>query len=257
LIAREKLLAMRLKRILILGGTAEARQIAASLLALGYDVTSSLAGVTSHPLLPEGKMRLGGFGGAEGLRAFLQQHSTDVLVDATHPYAALISRTAYEAVRNSGTLLLRYERPAWTNVIGDTWISVESLTAAAAILPACAKVFLTTGRKELAPFLDRGDLSGVVRTIEPPTHAIPPNWRIVLDRPPHRFDDEIAFFKQENFTHIISKNAGGLSTRAKLEAARHTGIPVIMVQRPLKPNCETFSEVQALIKRLGTSGCSG
>jgi precorrin-6A/cobalt-precorrin-6A reductase len=254
--AREKLLVMRLKRILILGGTAEARQIAASLMALGHDVTSSLAGVTSHPLLPEGKMRVGGFGGAEGLRAYLQQNSTDVLVDATHPFAAIISRNAYEALEGTAAQLLRFEREAWTKVDGDNWISVAALSEAARILPSNAKVFVTTGRKELLQFLDRTDLSGVIRTVEPPAETLPLNWRVILDRPPHTLESELILFQNEAFTHVISKNAGGLATRSKLDAARQRGLSVVMIQRPFKPACETFNDVPSLIKRLGTSGCN-
>jgi precorrin-6A/cobalt-precorrin-6A reductase len=239
-------------KILILGGTAEARDIATQLINSGHDVTSSLAGVTSKPLLPEGKVRVGGFGGAEGLRAYLKQEAIDVLVDATHPYAAIISRNASEAVQGSNAALMRFERVAWTMVKGDNWISVESLGEAAAFLPDGAKVFITTGRKELAPFLERGGVSGVIRTVEPPENTMPPNWRVILDRPPHCVERELTLLQQESFSHIISKNAGGTATRAKLEAARELGLPVVMVQRPFKPACETFTDVPSLTKRLGT-----
>lgn len=243
---------MPFKRILILGGTAEAREIASELISFGHDVTSSLAGVTSKPMLPEGKMRVGGFGGAEGLRQYLQQNAIDVLVDATHPYAAIISRNASEAVQGCATQLLRFERAAWTQINGDNWISVASLREAANVLPAGAKAFITTGRKDLAPFLDRTDLTGVIRTIEPPSETLPANWRVILDRPPHTVENELTLFNRETFTHTVSKNAGGMATRAKLDAARLLGIPVVMVQRPFKPVCDTFTQLDALIKRLGT-----
>jgi precorrin-6A/cobalt-precorrin-6A reductase len=239
-------------KILILGGTAEAREIAALLLADGHDVTSSLAGVTSKPLLPEGKVRIGGFGGAEGLRNYLEHEAIDVLVDATHPYAAIISRNASDAVHGSGTQLVRFERAAWTMVIGDNWISVATLGEAANALPRGVKVFITTGRKELAALLDRSDLLGVIRTVEPPSETLTSNWRVILDRPPHSLENELSLFQQEKFTYIISKNAGGTATRAKLDAARKLGLPVVIVQRPFKPACETFTDVQSLIKRLGT-----
>jgi precorrin-6A/cobalt-precorrin-6A reductase len=241
-----------LKKILILGGTAEAREIAALLIADGHDVTSSLAGVTSKPLLPEGKVRVGGFGGAEGLRHYINENVIDVLVDVTHPYAAIISRNAFEAVETIVTLLLRFEREAWSELAGDKWTSVATLTEASSVLPSGAKVFITTGRKDLAPFLSREDITGVIRTVEPPAETLPPSWRVLLDRPPHALANELTLFQQEKFTHIISKNAGGLATRAKLDAARQLGLPIIMVQRPFKPTCETFTEVHALIKRLGT-----
>jgi precorrin-6A/cobalt-precorrin-6A reductase len=248
---------MRSNKILILGGTAEAREIAATLIDDGYDVTTSLAGVTTNPLLPPGKMRSGGFGGAVGLRDYITAEKFDILIDATHPYAAIISHNAFEAVKNTATELLRLERPAWTLKNGDVWIGVASLAEAAAQLPENARAFITTGRKDLAPFLARADISGVIRTVEPPTEIMPPHWRVILDRPPHALQSELALFEKERFTHVVSKNAGSSSTRAKLDAARVLGQPVIMVQRPVKPACETFSEIPALTKRLGTSGRSG
>ena len=243
---------MTLKKILILGGTAEARVIASALIKDGHDVTTSLAGVTSKPLLPEGKLRVGGFGGAEGLRRYLDLEVMNVLVDATHPYAATISGNAFAAIQNSGLQLFRFERPAWQTVAGDNWISVTSLVDAAAHLPHGANVFITTGRKDLAPFLIRSDVSGVIRTVEPLSETIPSNWRVVLDRPPHTLENELALFNRQAFTHIISKNAGSDSTRAKLDAGRLLGLPVVMVQRPFKPACETFTDVATLTKRLGT-----
>jgi precorrin-6A/cobalt-precorrin-6A reductase len=248
---------MRSSKILILGGTSEARDIAATLIDGGFDVTTSLAGVTTNPLLPSGKTRSGGFGGAVGLRDYFTDENVDVLIDATHPYAAIISQNAFEAVKNTHIELLRFERPAWTPVSGDVWIDVASLSQAATQLPENACAFITTGRKDLTPFLARADISGVIRTVEPPTEVMPPHWRVILDRPPHALQNELALFEKERFTHIVTKNAGSSSTRAKLDAARFLGLPVVMVQRPLKPPCETFSEIPVLTKRLGTSGRNG
>ena len=239
-------------KILILGGTAEAREIAALLLKEGHDVISSLAGVTSKPLLPQGKRRVGGFGGVDGLRAYLKQEEIEVLIDATHPYAAIISANAYAAVQNSAVKLVRFERVQWQPTDADHWISVASLFEAAERLEPQAKVFITTGRKDLAPFLKRIDLSGVIRTVEPPRDVLPPHWRMILDRPPHALEDELTLFKREGFTHLVCKNAGSAATRAKLDAARLLGIKVMMVRRPFKPACETFADVGSLIKRLGT-----
>ncbi len=235
------------KRILILGGTAEARDIAATLVNVGHDVTTSLAGVTSNPLLPVGKLRVGGFGGAEGLRDYNVSHGIEMVIDATHPFASIISNNVHIAIENTPTKLLRFERPAWTQIEGDHWIPVSNLNEAAAQLPGVAHVFITTGRKDLKPFLLRQDLSGVIRTVEPPCEAMPRGWRVVLDRPPHTFEGELDLFRQESFTHLVSKNAGGSATRAKLDAARTIGIPVLMVQRPNKPMCETFASIDALV----------
>lgn len=234
----------RAKRILILGGTLEAREIADQLVALGHDVTTSLAGVTSKPILPKGKLRIGGFGGAEGVARFIAQEHTDTIVDATHPFAAIMSRNAHEAVKGE---LFRFERPAWLATEADNWISVPSLQDAAAKLPSGAKVFLTTGRKELPPFIERTDISGVIRTVEPPADTLPSNWQLLLDRPPHSLDNELALFQHHAFTHLVTKNAGGTATRAKLDAARQLQLPVIMIQRPPKPACQTFDTVESLI----------
>jgi precorrin-6A/cobalt-precorrin-6A reductase len=234
-------------RILILGGTTEARLIANALVARSHDVTTSLAGVTSKPLLPEGKVRSGGFGGAEGLRNYIAQNKITILIDATHAYAAIISRNACDAVQGTATKLIRFERPAWTALAGDIWISAGSLAEAAAMLPAHARIFMTTGRKDLQPFLARQDLSGIIRTVEPPDDILPPNWQLLLDRPPHALALERALFLQHGITHLVSKNAGSDATRAKLDAARELLLPVVMVERPQKPPCATFHSVETLL----------
>jgi precorrin-6A/cobalt-precorrin-6A reductase len=243
--------------ILILGGTLEARDIAARLLAEGHDVTSSLAGVTAHPVLPPGKVRVGGFGGVQGLQRYLTENSVDVVLDATHPFAAQISNNAFSAVQNLPICLVRFERAGWQPHDGDTWKFATSLHHAAQLLPRDAKVFLTTGRKELDGFFARGDVSGAVRTVEPPSQSLPPHWHLILDRPPHTVQAELQLFRHHGFTHLVSKNAGGNATVAKLEAARILNLTVIMVQRPFKPPCETFSDVEVLTMRLGTSGHNG
>jgi precorrin-6A/cobalt-precorrin-6A reductase len=235
------------ERILILGGTAEAREIADALVDQGHDVTTSLAGVTSHPILPKGKIRSGGFGGADGLRAYLKEHKITHLIDATHPYAAIISHNAHEAMQDSVTKLMRFERAAWKPRAGDTWIAVSSLSQAVQILPARACVLLTTGRKELDGFLRRPDLAGVIRTVEPPSQTLPAHWHLLLDRPPHTLSSEIALMQQWSITHLVTKNAGSQATRAKLDAARNLHIPVIMVERPQKPICATFHSIESLL----------
>ncbi len=148
--------------------------------------------------------------------------------------------------------MLRFERLAWQPSAGDNWHSVDNIQLAADFLPYNARAFVTTGRKELQPFFQRDDIGGVVRTVELPHNDVPIAWRVILERPPQTLESELALFENEKFTHLISKNAGGSATQAKLIAARTLNIPVVMVQRPNKPECETFSDIQALIKRLGT-----
>jgi precorrin-6A/cobalt-precorrin-6A reductase len=237
------------QRILILGGTHEARNIASLLLGAGHDVTTSLAGVTTSPILPHGKLRIGGFGGVNGLVDYLTVQSIDVLVDATHPFAAIMSNHAFEAAEITSCKLLRFERPAWQT----EGLTAASLVEAAAMLPANAVVFITSGRKHLAPFFERRDLRGVVRTVEPIVDDVPANWTVILDRPPQTLQGEITLMQGHGISHLITKNAGGSHTRTKLDSARMLGLTVIMIARPLKPKCETYSTVEDLAKRLGTA----
>jgi precorrin-6A/cobalt-precorrin-6A reductase len=240
---------MPAKRILVLGGTSEARDAADALKILGHHVVFSLAGVTQQPLVPNVILRRGGFGGVAGLAEYLLSEGIDVVLDATHPFAAIMSRQAFEACIETGVALVRLERPAWTKEPEDTWIDVETIADAAAVLPFGARVLLTTGRKQIEPFTVRADLSGLIRTIEPPAATLPPQWLLVQDRPPYGLDSEMAVINTHHITHIVSKNAGSLATVAKIEAARQLGLPVVMVRRPSKPQCLHYSDVQSLIER--------
>jgi precorrin-6A/cobalt-precorrin-6A reductase len=241
LIVTEKLLPMPLK-ILILAGTKDARLLANRLVRDGHDVTSSFAGVTEHPVLPEGKIRKGGFGGADGIRKFIIDEKIDVLVDATHPFAAVISRNAAEAHPQ----VLRLERAAWAALTTDLWINVADIATAVAALPFEARVMLTIGRKEVMAFTSRPDLSGAARMIEPPAQPLPANWQLILERPPFDVASETILLRQHDVTHLVCKNAGGRETVAKLEAARNLGLPVVMIARPHKPDVETFASVDAI-----------
>ena len=235
------------KRILILGGTAEARDIAAALLVRGHHVTSSLAGVTKAPLLPQGELRVGGFGGTQGLIAYLRSAKVQVLVDATHPFAAIMSAHAHEAAGIIEIPLLRFERPAWQPQIGDNWISVTSMAEAATVVPQNAQLMITTGRKGLDGFLQRIDLSGVIRSIEPPDEVFPSRWQLLLDRPPYDEPSETQLMKNHGITHLVTKNAGGGSTSGKLAAARQLGLPVVVIKRPVKPTCRRFAVIDHLV----------
>ncbi len=229
-------------KILILAGTNDARLLANILVPQGYDVTSSFAGVTANPILPLGKIRRGGFGGADGLRKVLADEKFDLLIDATHPFAAIISRNAADAHPD----VLRLERPPWIAQAGDSWFVMPDIPAAVKALPFEAKVMLTIGRKDADAFTSRPDLFGVARMIEAPAHAMPKNWRLILQRPPFSLDDEIELLTQEKITHLVTKNAGGAETTEKLAAARSLIIPVVMVARPFKPPVKTFASVDAI-----------
>jgi precorrin-6A/cobalt-precorrin-6A reductase len=239
------------ERILVLGGTAEARELATALHEKGIAVTTSLAGVTRDPLLPSGKVRSGGFGGAEGLQGWVTQNAMDCIVDATHPFAARISRHAHEAATNSGIPLFRLERPAWQPGAADRWTEAEDLPSAAAQCASGARVMLTTGRRGLESFFTRLDLCGVVRMVEPPDTALPQGWSLLLDRPPYGLPGESALFTRESITVLVTKNAGGAATAAKLQAARQLQIEVLMIRRPAKPDCSCFPTVTTLLAGLG------
>lgn len=220
-------------KILILGGTGEARELAARLSALGHAVTTSLAGRTSQPALPPGELRVGKFGGVPGLVGYLRAMRFDRLVDATHPYAGLISINAVAASQQTGIPLVRYMRPAWAQPEGADWHHVDTLEAAAGVLPSGATALITTGHEGLDAFLARDDCRLLIRLIEPPGQALPRHARLLLSRPPYVLPDEITLFQREGVTHLVTKNSGGDQTAAKLAAARHTGAQVIMIARPV------------------------
>lgn len=238
---------MPVDRILILGGTRDAREAAAALTARGFAVVTSLAGVTEQPLLPAGELRVGGFGGVDGMSKYLVADAISVVVDATHPFAARISQHAHEACLRTGVPLLRLERPAWQPAPEDAWTIVSSPEEAAMALPSGARVLLTTGRKDLAHFFNRADISGIARMIEAPPLEPPPRWRVLRERPPFSVAGEASLLAANGITHLVSKNAGGSATEAKLTAARDAGIPVILIARPPKPQVPAVAEVSDLV----------
>lgn len=238
--------------VLILGGTAEAAALAAALAGRARVVTS-LAGRTRSPHRPPGELRSGGFGGAEGLAAWLVAERVTALVDATHPFAARISANAVAASAATGVPLLRLERPAWRPGPGDDWRPVASLEDAAALLPQGARVFLAVGRQELATFAGRPDLRALVRTVDPPG-ALPIAAEVVVARGPFEVAAETRLLQSRRIAWIVSKNAGGTGAAAKLAAACALGIPVILVERPVLPPAETAAGVESALAWLAERG---
>ena len=236
--------------ILILGGTADARDLANRLVGLGHAVTSSLAGRTQAPILPKGTVRVGGFGGTSGLSAFLRSAGIARLVDATHPYAGAMSANAAVAARESGVRLVRLMRPAWAQPEGADWTIVGSAAEAAATLPEGADVLLTTGHSGLEAFFERSDCRFVVRLIEYPALNVPAHARLLQRRPPYGLADEMELLERERITHLVSKNSGGEQTVAKLEAAQRLGVKVIMIARPAYGPAIEVSSVDAAITAL-------
>lgn len=234
--------------ILILGGTAEARELAE---ALGARVMLSLAGVTNGVSGSGYQLRRGGFGGAQGLKRFLATERIQAIIDATHPFAAQMSRNTDLAAGGLNLPLLRLERPAWP--VKHQWQSVATLEAAAASLPANARVFLSVGSQSLAGFLDRKDLWCLTRSIEKPAR-LPARGEVILQRPPFQLVNEIALLKAHKITHLVSKNAGGQATYAKLEAATKLKVQVVLVKRPQLPEAltvETVAEAVKWVENLG------
>ena len=229
--------------ILILGGTAEARELAAALVAAGEDVLTSLAGRVSKPALPAGRVRIGGFGGADGLADFLRTDRVAAMVDASHPFAARISANAAAAAARTGTPLLRLERPGWADhQLADSWTWVPDAETAILAAEDAHRPFLSTGRQSLGTFLAPAprswesmpwtDRAVVVRVVDPPTVALPPSWTMIISRGPYRFDGERQLMIEHRIDTLITKDSGGTSTVAKLDAAHDLGISVVIIQRP-------------------------
>jgi precorrin-6A/cobalt-precorrin-6A reductase len=227
-------------RVLVLGGTAEARRLAADLVGAGVAVTSSLAGRVSNPRLPAGEVRSGGFGGPEGLAAWIGEHGVAAVVDATHPFAERISDSARAACERTGVPLLRLERPGWRERPGDRWEWVDDLGEAAAAVPRLgSRVFLTTGRQGLGAFAGVDEAWFLIRCVDPPEAPLPARHHVLLDRGPYTIEGELALIDQHSIDLIVTKDSGGAHIRAKLDAARVRALTVIVVRRPNRPEAAT------------------
>jgi len=224
--------------VLILGGTAEARDLAARLDGTpGLRVVSSLAGRVRDPALPLGEVRIGGFGGPDGLADWLRGQAVTAVVDATHPFARQISDNAAAACAAVGIPLLSLVREPWAPSDGDAWHQVDSVAAAAAAVPGLGKrAFLTTGRQELAPFAALDGVWFLIRCVDPPEGPLPRSRQVILARGPYDADAELALMREHAIDVLVTKNSGGPLTAGKLAAARRLGIPVVMVRRPPLPD---------------------
>ena len=230
--------------IVILGGTAEARQLASILVADGVDVVSSLAGRVRRPNLPPGRVRIGGFGGVDGLAKYLQLQPAAALVDATHPFAATISENAVQAASRTGTPLIRLERPGWTDhPRASSWIWVRDAAAARAVADSARRPFLTTGRQSLTEFGPWADRDVLVRLVDPPAKPLPERWTVIMSRGPYSYSDERQILSEYAIDVLLSKDSGGAHTVAKLDAAGDLGIPVVIIARPDHPPVRVLSTV--------------
>lgn len=224
--------------VLILGGTAEARALAALLHAAGTPVITSLAGRVKNPALPVGEVRIGGFGGVDGLVSWLGEHGPLTVVDATHPFAQNISANATQASAITGIPMLTVRRPQWDPQPGDEWIDVPDIGSAASAVAARSserrglKVFLTTGRQDVDVFSQIDSAWFLIRLVDPPEHHIPQHRVILRSRGPYTIAGERELLRDNGIDVLVTKNSGGELVRAKLDAARELGLPVIMVARP-------------------------
>jgi precorrin-6A/cobalt-precorrin-6A reductase len=240
--------------VLILGGTTEARELAAALTARpGVRVTTSLAGRVTRPGALAGAVRVGGFGGPQGLADWLREQHVDALVDATHPFAEGITANAAQAAAASGVTAVVLRRPGWRPGPEDRWHMVPSPAGAADLLPRFgSRAFLTTGRLGLGAFAHLTDLHFVVRSVEPPEPPMPPHTEVLLARGPFTVADETTLLREYLIDVLVTKDSGGQATAAKLTAARQLGLPVVVVRRPPLPEgVSAVPDVAGVLERLG------
>lgn len=246
-------------RILLLGGTTEASQMARRLSVARADAVFSYAGRTDTPVAQPLPTRIGGFGGVAGLIAYLRAERITHVIDATHPFAAGMSGNAHAACTATGTRLIRLERPAWRPGPGDDWTEVPRIEDLPAPLPdAPARVFLAIGKQQIGLFAARPQHHYLLRLVDPPSAPLPlPRCEVVLARGPFTRDADLALLRTHRITHVVAKNAGGSGARAKLDAARSLGLPVILARRPDLPGDNRAADPDQVMAWLGHSALRG
>ncbi|HQZ09630.1 MAG TPA: cobalt-precorrin-6A reductase [Ornithinibacter sp.] len=241
-------------RVLVLGGTAEARALAVALESAGVDFVSSLAGRVAHPRMPVGSVRVGGFGGVDGLVGTLRSDGFTHLIDATHPFASTMTAHAVQACARTGLPMTRLARPGWAErPDSDTWTWVPDLDAARVAAEALgSRPFLSSGRQTLPHFARWSDRDVLVRVVEPLAEPAPPRWTVVLDRGPYSVGGERDLMRRHRVDVLVTKDSGGGYTSAKLDAAAELDVPVVVVSRPAPPTgLVTTADVAGCVTWLG------
>lgn len=248
-------------KVLLLGGTAEARALAAALVDSGVDVVSSLAGRVSKPRMPVGPVRVGGFGGVEGLVAALGEGGFTHLVDATHPFATRMTAHAGAAASLAGVPCLRLARPGWARHADATrWHWVDGYDEARVLAEelGARRPFVTTGRQTLQHYATWADREVVLRVVEPLDDVEPARWTVLLDRGPFGVAEERALMEAHEVDVLLTKDSGGDYTAAKLVAAAELAVPVVVVRRPSVPSgMEEVASVDAVLAWLVGRGRPG
>lgn len=245
-------------RALILGGIADASLLAAEIARAGIDAVYSYGGRTRAPADQPLPTRIGGFGGVGGLADYIRREGITHVIDATHPFAAEMSRNAVEACAQTGTPLVALERAPWTRAPDDKWIEVGDVAAAAAALPeAPARVFLGIGRQHIAPFAARPQHAYTLRFVDPPEAPLPFAADVIVSRGPFTLDGELEMLRSRGIAWIVARNSGGDGARAKVDAARILGLPLIMISRPNRPERLRMETVTEVMQWLGHRTCLG
>ncbi|MCK1389312.1 cobalt-precorrin-6A reductase [Bradyrhizobium sp. 1] len=245
-------------RALILGGTADASLLASAIARARVGAVYSYGGRTRAPADQPLPTRIGGFGGANGLANYIRSEGITRVIDATHPFAAEVSRNAVEACAQTGTPLIALERAPWTKAAGDNWIEVADVNAAVAALPESpAKIFLAIGRQHIAPFATKPQHAYTLRFVDPPEAPQPFAAEMIVSRGPFMLDGELEMLRTRGIAWIVARNSGGDGARAKIDAARMLGLPVIMIARPQLPERQRVESVAEIMQWLGHRTCLG
>jgi len=240
-------------RALILGGTSDANRLADAIMRAGIDAIYSYAGRTQSPVAQSLPIRTGGFGGVTGLIEFIKSERITHVIDATHPFAAEMSRHAVAACAASKLPLIALERAPWTRTTDDRWIEVGDVNAAVDALPERhARVFLAIGRQHLAAFAAKPQHAYTLRFVDPHDGTLPlADAEVIVSRGPFTLAGDLDLMRSRNIEWVVARNSGGSGARAKIDAARELGLPIIMIARPALPAWEQVESVEEVLAWLG------